>query len=65
MAYDRHLLYHSLRISKDHRWASAYRRPRPLGRVQSQAKSDAGDNQLDDETRVIPLFADPEHSSHG
>lgn len=65
MAYDRHLLYHSLRISTDHRWASAYRRRRPFGRAVSIPSSEVSEPQVDDEAQVIPLFGDHEHSSLG
>ena len=65
MAYDRHLLYHSLRISADHRWASAYRRRRPFGRIVRENSNEGREDQVDDEARVIPIFGDHEHSSHG
>ncbi len=65
MAYDRHLLYHSLRISTDPRWASAYRSPRRLGRGLSQSPAEECETQMDDQASVIPLFGDHEHSSHG
>jgi hypothetical protein len=66
MAFDRHPLYHSLRLSADTRWASAYRRPRPLTAADMATVIELGIHEGDDATaRVIPLFADHEHSSAG